>query len=330
MRIVSLLASATEIVSALGFRSDLVGRSHECDFPAGVERLPSVTEPKFPTDGTSYAIDQRVKAILQEGLSVYRVHADALAALRPDVIVTQDQCQVCAVSLSDVEGALCAFVGTRPKVVSLQPDCLADVWADFRRVAAALGAPERGEALVASVQARMAAVAEAARPFPRVRVAVIEWIDPLMAAGNWMPELLDMAGGENLFGEAGKHSPMSERRRGEGRPGSEAQPSDLAPRAVASERGKWMTFEALAAADPDVIFVTPCGFDLPRTRAEMAPLAATPGWDDLRAVRAGRVILADGNQYFNRPGPRLAESLEILAEALHPTLRYGHPGWERY
>jgi iron complex transport system substrate-binding protein len=299
VRIVSLIASATEIVSALGFQPELVGRSHECDFPAGVERLPRVTAPKFPTDGTSYAIDQRVKAIVQEGLSVYRVHAEALAALRPDVIVTQDQCQVCAVSLSDVEAALCSFTGTRPRVVSLQPDCLADVWADIRRVAAALGAPERGEALVASLQARMAAVAQAARPFPRVRVAVIEWIDPLMAAGNWMPELLAMVGGENLFGEAGKHSP-------------------------------WMTFEALAAADPDVILVTPCGFDLPRTRAEMPPLAATPGWDDLRAVRAGRVILADGNQYFNRPGPRLAESLEILAEALHPTLRYGHPGWERY
>ncbi|HKA88685.1 MAG TPA: cobalamin-binding protein [Haliangiales bacterium] len=299
MNIVSLIASATEIVSALGFEGDLVGRSHECDYPPGVARLPAVTEPKFPTDGTSYAIDQRVKAILQEGLSVYRVHADALAALRPDVIVTQDQCRVCAVSLDDVEGALCAFVGTRPRVVSLQPDCLADVWADIRRVAAALGARERGEALVASLQARMAAVVEAARPLPRVSVATIEWIDPLMAAGNWMPELIDMAGGTSLFGEAGKHSP-------------------------------WMTFDALAAADPDVIFVSPCGFDLARTRAEMPALARTPGWSELRAVRGGRVVLADGNQYFNRPGPRLAESLEILAEALHPTLAYGHSGWERY
>ncbi len=299
MRIVSLIASATEIVSALGFEAELVGRSHECDFPPGVGRLPAVTEPKFPTDGTSYAIDQRVKAIVSEGLSVYRVHADALAALRPDVIVTQDQCRVCAVSLDDVEGALCAFVGARPRVVSLQPDRLADVWDDIRRVAAALGAPERGEALVASLQARMAAVADAARPLARVRVATIEWIDPLMAAGNWMPELVDMAGGVSLFGEAGKHSP-------------------------------WMTFDALAAADPDVILVTPCGFDLARTRAEMPALATAPGWTHLRAVRAGRVVLADGNQYFNRPGPRLAESLEILAEALHPTLRYGHPGWARY
>jgi iron complex transport system substrate-binding protein len=287
------------MVSALGFGDWLVGRSHECDFPPGVDRLPAVTEPKFPTDGTSYAIDQRVKAILQEGLSVYRVHADALAALRPDVIVTQDQCQVCAVSLADVEGALCELVGSRPRVVSLQPDCLADVWADIRRVAAALGAPARGDELVASMQARMAATAEAARPLARPRVAVIEWIDPLMAAGNWMPELVALAGGTNLFGEAGKHSP-------------------------------WMTFDALVAADPDVIFVSPCGFDLARTRADMPALAERPGWRDLAAVRAGRVFLADGNQYFNRPGPRLVDSLEILAEVLHPSLGGGRPGWERY
>jgi len=144
-------------------------------------------------------------------------------------------------------------------------------------------------------------IADAARPLPRVRVATIEWIDPLMAAGNWMPELLEMAGGISLFGEAGKHS-------------------------------SWMTFGALAAADPEVIFVSPCGFDLPRTRAEMPALAATPGWEELRAVRAGRVFLADGNQYFNRPGPRLVESLEIFAEIIHPDFfHFNHEGvaWEK-
>ena len=300
MKIVTLIASATEIVCALGFEDDLVGRSHECDHPPTVLSLPAVTEPKFPTDGTSYAIDERVKAILQEGLSVYRVHADALAALAPDIVVTQDQCQVCAVSLADVESALCTYTGTRPAVVSLLPNCLDDVWADIRRVAAALDAPDRGEALIGEMRARMRAIAEAARLLPRVSVAVVEWIDPLMAAGNWMPELVDMAGGTMLFGEAGKHSP-------------------------------WMTFEAMAAADPDVIFVSPCGFDVPRTRAEMPALAGTPGWDQLRAVREGRVVLADGNQFFNRPGPRLVDSLQILAEVLHPEgFKFGGKGWERW
>ncbi len=296
-RIVSLIASSTEIVCALGFGENLVGRSHECDFPEWVQRLPACTSPKFPIDGTSYEIDQRVKAILAEGLSVYRVDADALRALAPDVIVTQSQCEVCAVSLRDVEQAVCEWIESRPKIVSLVPNALDDVWRDIVAVAAALGAADRGEALVAMLRARIAAIAERARRSPeRPTVAVVEWIDPLMAAGNWMPELIDLAGGVSLFGAVGEHSP-------------------------------WMSLDELAERDPDWILVIPCGFDLARTRAEMASLASRPEWRRLRAVRGRRVALCDGNQFFNRPGPRLVESLEILAEILHPgELDFGHHG----
>ena len=301
-RIVSLIASSTEIVCALGFGDDLVGRSHECDFPQWVQRLPMCTGPKFPTDGTSYEIDQRVKAILAEGLSVYRVDAQKLRGLAPDVIVTQSQCEVCAVSLRDVEQAVCEWIESRPRIVSLEPYALADVWRDIATVAAALDAPERATRLVDSLQQRVEAIAATARSLDaRPTVAVVEWIEPLMAAGNWMPELVEMAGGVSLFGEAGKHSP-------------------------------WMTIDELARRDPDWIIVIPCGFDIARTRADMPLLGAQPRWRELRAVREGRVVLGDGNQYFNRPGPRLVESLEILAEILHPrAFRFGHEGggWQK-
>jgi iron complex transport system substrate-binding protein len=302
MRIVSLIASSTEIVCALGLEAQLVGRSHECDYPPSVQRLPVCTEPKFSPDGTSYQVDQKVKAILQESLSVYRVHTEVLEALRPDVIITQTQCEVCAVSLKDVEAAVCHWVSSWPQIVALEPNGLADVWADIRRVAAALAVVERGEALIAQLQERMAAIEARARQLDRrPTVACIEWIEPLMASGNWMPELVRQAGGENLFGEADQHAP-------------------------------WLTWEALAAADPEVILVLPCGWDIERARAEMGPLTSRSGWAGLQAVRQGRVYLADGNQYFNRPGPRLVESLEILAEILHPVeFRFGHEGvgWQR-
>lgn len=301
-RVVSLIASSTEIVCALGLQESLVGRSHECDHPPDIGTLPVCTEPKF-LDGTSYEIDQRVKAILQEGLSVYRVDADLLADLRPDVILTQTQCEVCAVSESDVEAAVCDWLERRPRIVSLHPDSFDDVWDDVVTVARALGVADRGEDLVRRSRQRTEEIARRARSLDdRPRVACIEWIDPLMAAGNWMPELVEMAGGDNQFGEAGEHAP-------------------------------WMTFQELVANDPDVIVVLPCGFDLERTRQEMTALAGRPGWDELRAVEENRVFLADGNQYFNRPGPRIVEALEIMAEMLHPEtfdFDHHHSGWEGY
>jgi iron complex transport system substrate-binding protein len=302
-RIVSLIASATEIVCALGFEEQLVGLSHECDFPESVKRLPVCTEPRFNVEGSSSDVDQRVKAILQEATSVYRVHADLLGQLRPEVIVTQSHCEVCAVSEKDVEAALGVWLGSRPRVVSLAPNTLADVWTSIHQVAQALDVPQRGNELVEALQGRMAEIAQRARAArARPAVACLEWLEPLMAAGNWMPELVEMAGGNNLFGAAGKHSPG-------------------------------MTWEELRAKDPEIIIALPCGFDLERTRSEMTALTRRPEWPSMQAVQKGCVYVTDGNQYFNRPGPRLVESLEILAELLHPELfSFGHEGtgWERY
>jgi iron complex transport system substrate-binding protein len=301
-RIVTLLPSATEIVCALGFEDQIVGRSHECDYPAAVKRLPALTEPKFKPEGTSAEIDERVKSIVRDALSVYRVDAGKLRELHPDTIVTQSQCEVCAVSESDVEAAVSQWIGTRPRIVSLAPYSLDDIFADMQRVGEALGAMERGAKLVHNLQARCASIAaKAAQLAKRPTIACIEWIDPMMAAGNWMPELVAMAGGTNLFGTAGEHSP-------------------------------WMKFDELAAADPDVILIAPCGFAMPRTFEEVPELQKDPRWTRLGAVRGATAFVADGNQYFNRPGPRIVESLEILAELIHPeAFRFGHEGsgWRR-
>ena len=302
-RIISLISSATEIVHALGFGEHLVGRSHECDYPASVQSLPVCTEAKFDPDGTSYQIDQRVKAILQEAVSVYRIDAGLLDRLAPDLILTQSQCEVCAVSFKDVAAAASQLIASQPRLVSLEPNVLEDVWGDIRRVAAALEVAERGAEVVAQLHGRTEAVVQQVQVLAeRPRVACIEWIEPLMAAGNWVPELVEMAGGKNLFGVAGAHSP-------------------------------WMEWEELQEQDPDVIVVLPCGYDIEKSRSEMGGLTAQSGWSDLQAVRAGRVYLTDGNQYFNRPGPRLAESLEILAEVLHPrAFQYGYEGrgWQKF
>ncbi len=302
-RIVSLIASATEIVCALGFEDDLVGRSHECDFPASVHRLPVCTEPRFNVSGSSRDIDDRVKAILTDAASVYRVHADLLKALRPDVIVTQSHCAVCAVSEKDVEIAICRWLDARPRVVSLAPNNLEEVWGSIQQVAEALDAPQRGVALVDKLRRRVDEIAvRAAAIAQRPTVACLEWLDPLMAGGNWVPELVALAGGRDLFGAAGKHAP-------------------------------WMSWEELCEHNPDVIVALPCGFDRERTRAEMAALTRRAEWAELAAVRAGGVYVTDGNQFFNRPGPRLVESLEILAEVMHlQTFHFGHEGtgWERF
>ncbi len=295
-RVVSLLPSATEIVCAVGGRHLLVGRSHECDYPPGVERLPACTESKLDVDGRSYAIEEQVKAILQEGLSVYRVFADQLDALQPDVVVTQAQCDVCAVHLSDVEKAVAQLVHARPQVVALEPRCLHDVWQDIARVGSAVGETYNAQGLAATLRHRCHDLAAQTRDLGWPTVVTIEWIEPLMAAGNWVPELVELAGGENCFGEPGAHSP-------------------------------WLTWDALQAADPDVIVVMPCGFGLARTIEEAAALHALPGWDTLTAVQSGRVYAVDGHHYFNRPGPRLVDSLEILAEVLHPgRFDFGHAG----
>ena len=270
-----------------------VGRSHECDFPAEVSALPVCTRPAIEVSGSSAEIDRLVKQRVSSALSVYEVDAKAIARLRPTHIITQTQCKVCAVSLDDVEKALQSEMSVDARVISLEPYKLDDLWLDIGRIAVACGVAERGLALVASLEARMAAIAQRVAGRSRPTVAAVEWLDPLMAAGNWVPELIEMAHGTNLFGVAGRHSP-------------------------------WMTWEQLAAADPDIIVALPCGFDLARTRSEMGPQ-----W---RAFNA-KIFICDGNQFMNRPGPRLVESLQIFAEILHPELfppALEHIGWEYF
>jgi iron complex transport system substrate-binding protein len=267
-----LISSANEIVHALGLGAFQVGRSHECDYPAEVLSLPVCTKPAIAVDGSSAEIDKLVKQRLQAALSVYEVDGELMRSLRPTHIITQTQCKVCAVSLTDVQNVLRDEWAVDAQIVSCEPWVLADVWKDIENIATACGQAERGERLVADLQARMAAI----RPNgDRPSVAAIEWLEPVMAAGFWVPELIDRAGGRLQT---------------------------------------WTTWEELVAADPDVIVAFPCGFDMQRTKDEMRWLSGRPEWDKLRA----RVYVCDGNQFMNRPGPRLVESLEIFAQILHP------------
>jgi len=293
-RIVTVLASATELVCRLGYQQNLVGRSHECDYPPAIESLPAVSRPKFKHGRTSLEIDKNVKAVLEAGLGVYMVDAEMLEHLQPTHIITQDHCQVCAVSFQDLENAACEVISSHPKIVSLHPRSLDEVWQGFRQVSEALGTPERGEQLLGEIRSRMDEIARTAADLSRPSVAHIEWLSPLMSGGNWMPELIEMAGGKSLFGEAGGRSPK-------------------------------LTWEQILESDPDVLFVCPCGFSIARTLEEIEVLTGKPGWQEMTAVKSNRVYVANGNHYFNRPGPRLAESLEILAEILHPAeFSFGH------
>ena len=296
-RIVSLIASATEIVCALGFESNLVGRSHECDYPRTVEKIPVCSSSKIVTESSSAEIDDQVQTIVRDGLSVYKVDSELLDTILPSIIITQTQCDVCAVSLSDVKKAVCELVSSAPEIVSLEPMSLSDVWADIQRVADALGDPGRGEELVSSLQSRLQSLyIKVQRISYRPRIACIEWTAPLMIAANWVPELVDFAGGSSLLSKPGNHS-------------------------------EYFSLDKLAASEPEVIAIMPCGFDIDRSLREMTSLTSSPQWENLPAVRNGRVYVMDGNQYFNRPGPRVVESAEILSECLHPgRFDFGHQG----
>lgn len=290
-RIVSLLASATEIVCALGARDELVGVSHCCDWPDGIDALPACTSAKFELEGTSAEIDSRVKTLVADSAAVYAVDAELLRELDPDVIVTQAKCEVCAVSEDDVIAAVAGWTHKQPKIVTLLPDALADVWDDIKRVGEAIGRGPQAEAFVSYANSRMAVIAKRAGGLVEhgtmPKVAYVEWIDPPMFGGNWIPELIEKAGGDCLFGENGKPS-------------------------------GYMTLDEVAAADPDVVIVAPCGYDLEVTAQHMAAIADKPEWLGLRAVREGRAVIVDGDHFFNRPGPRLVESMEILAEVIWP------------
>jgi iron complex transport system substrate-binding protein len=290
MRIVSLLPSTTEIAAALGFTESLVGRSHECDFPERVRTLPVLTEPKYPGQTDSTAIDREVKNLLEQGLSVYEVDADRLAALKPDIILTQDHCEVCAASLADVTEALRSYTDSESvEVISVSPVSLQGIFDSFRVIGDALDAGDIAEELVNEILERLDIIRNTVYGEPEKSVVTIEWIDPLMTAGNWIPEITTIAGGEHLIAEPGKHSP-------------------------------WLKWETVLECDPDVLLIMPCGYSFGQTTRELHLLTEKPGWNELKAIQSGEVYLLEGNQYFNRPGPRIFESTRILAEILHPEL----------
>ncbi|MBN9523255.1 cobalamin-binding protein [bacterium] len=295
MRIVSLLPSATELVCELGLGDALVGVTHECDHPAFVAGLPKVTRTLIPHDAGSGEIDALVRERLATRRALYTLDRPTLERLAPDLIVTQALCDVCAVAADEVTAAACALPG-RPAVVNLEPTSLADVLDTLPTVARAAGVPGRAAPAVAALRRRIDAVAmRSERIVERPRVVLLEWLDPPFSCGHWSPELVRLAGGDEVIGRAG-------------------------------ERSRTLDWGEVLAARPDVLVVACCGFSSERTLADLPSLRARPGWADLPAVRTGRVYVTDGNAYFSRPGPRLVDSLELLAHALHPGLHPLPPG----
>jgi iron complex transport system substrate-binding protein len=288
-RIASLVSSGTEILYALGLAPNVVAVSHECDWPPECRELPRVTKSNVDTAGASAAIDQQVRELMASGAPLYEIDSTALAELQPDLIVTQAQCDVCAVRYADV----LATVEREPRlcdsrVLGLNPQSLAEVLDDILRVGEAAGIRDKAEAVVRQLKMRIDDVWTRAESIPALkcpRVAMIEWTDPLMLAGNWVPELVELAGGRCELTLRGQHS-------------------------------RYHTWDELLRFDPEVIVVCPCGFDLRRAEEEVELLSLGQGWAELAAVGAGRVYPLDGNAYFNRPGPRLVESLEWLAAKL--------------
>lgn len=302
MRIVSLLSGATELICALGAGDELVGRSHECDHPEWVKGLPSCTRPTFDVSGSSLEIDRRVRELLRQGEPLYRVDGELLAQLQPDVVVAQAHCEVCAVGPADIRRDAVPGALAQPSLVELTAGSLDEMFRAFVRVACGIGREERGRAYVAGLQARLRGIAAKVAGERRVRVECLEWIDPIFPMGNWSPELVELAGGDTRLGRPGAHSAAT-------------------------------NWDRVRQADPEVLIVAPCGFDLSRTESEMPALVGRPGWNALRAVTEGKVFLADGNRYFNRSGPSIVETAEILAEILHPDRfapRHEGHGWRNH
>lgn len=297
LRIVSLIPSATEILAALGLTDAIVGRSHECDYPPEIKNRPVCTAARLNSGAPSAEIHNDVNNLLQSALSIYQIKTDVLEQLQPTHILTQDQCDVCAVSLQEVEKAVATLTHSQPKIISLQPNVLADIWTDIERVANATGVASLR--LIEELISRVKICQQKTQKLSaneRLSVACIEWTDPLMTAANWIPELVTLAGGQPLFSAVGQPSPQ-------------------------------VSWQTLVVTDPTVIIFMPCGFDLNRTRTEATLLTERPEWQNLRAVQTGRVYITDGNSYFNRPGPRIVDSLEILAETVHPEIfQYGYKG----
>jgi iron complex transport system substrate-binding protein len=289
MRIVSLLPSATEIVAALGLGDQLVAVTHECDYPEYVKELPKVTRTLIPHDASSAEIDRLVRDQLKTQKALYTLDEELLLKLQPDAIVTQALCDVCAVAEEEVQTAACKL-SCAPTIVNLEPMTLSQVLDSIQQVADSCGVSDRGRAVTASLSQRIdRIVAEGARFANRPRVLFLEWLDPPFSGGHWNPELVRLAGGIEVLGKEGRPS-------------------------------RTLSWEEIAAADPDMIVVACCGFDEARARHDIAQLESLEEWISLRAVSTGSIHVFDGNQYFNRPGPRLVESLELLHNAICPAL----------
>ncbi|WP_256014445.1 cobalamin-binding protein [Desertivirga xinjiangensis] len=301
--IISLLPASTEIVCALGLESRLIGRSHQCDYPESVQHLPVCSTLKINPDVSSAAIDKQVKEVLADALSVYEVNEDLIKDLGPDVIITQTQCEVCAISLKDVEAALNELVQKKTEVISLSPNTLEEIFRDIQSLADRLGAAEQGRILLDELTERKDLIKHKLKFIEkRPRVACVEWFSPLMAAGNWTPELIEIAGGEPVLAKSGEHSPYID-------------PQDLIEQ------------------NPDIIIAAACGFSISRSLQEIDTLFQIPGWAELAAVKNNQVYIADGNHYFNRPSPRIVDTIEILAEIINPkqfVFGYEGSGWLKF
>lgn len=289
MRVVSLLPAATEIVAALGLADRLVAVSHECDYPAGMSTLPQAT--RCAIHGNALAsgdIDRWVTDTLAATGTLYTMDEALIRRLAPDVILTQRLCDVCAVGYDSVT-AFAATLPNPPRVVNLDPSSVDDILADVENVGAALGVPGRAAEVITGLRARIAAIRERTTGAARPRCVLLEWIDPPFRSGHWDPELVELAGGTETLGRKGEDAAR-------------------------------VTWDAVLAAAPDVLVLACCGFDVERTLADVPLLRARPGWDALPAVRNGRVWAVDGAAYFSRPGPRIVDSLELLAQIVHPEL----------
>jgi iron complex transport system substrate-binding protein len=291
MRIVSLLPSATEIICALGLEDRLVGVTHECDFPASVQQLPKVTRTLIPTEASSGDIDRLVRERLQTDRALYTLDLPVLQGLRPDLIVTQALCDVCAVAEDEVRAAACMLPGS-PRVINLEPQTLSEVLASIRQVATAVGVDRHADEVISGLTARVeTVVARTAALQRRLRVALLEWLDPPFSCGHWSPELVRLAGGVEGLGQEGRPS-------------------------------RTLRWDDVLTWQPEIVFIACCGFSVERTLCDLPALQFVPGWQDVPAVRSGRVYVTNGSHYFSRPGPRLVDSLEILAHTLHPEV---HP-----
>jgi iron complex transport system substrate-binding protein len=286
MRIVSLVPNGTEILFALGAGEEVVGVSHECDYPEEARRRPALTGSALPAGLDAAAVDRAVSSQLAGGASLYTLAEERIAELAPDLIVTQQLCPVCAVSTAQVEGAI-APLPRCPEVLSLDPTQLGDVLADIRRVGERTGRRAAAAELVAALERRLAAVRRRVAGRPRPRVLALEWLDPPFAGGHWVPEMIDAAGGTDVAAAPGAHSAR-------------------------------LAWDDVARLDPDVVIAMPCGYDAAGAAAEVAAVAGRPEWRRLRAAREGQVHPVDANGCFSRPGPRLIDGIERLAEILHP------------